>query len=250
MPPARRGVLSVAAVLVGSGFLAWTVVVAVDRNDKDVFPPVLPAALGAGALFSRWSSCTGDGAGSPSPPRRSGPSLFVATLFTGLYPRVMVSSPDFANSLTVSGAASAHYTLKVISIVAAICLPLILVYQGWTYHVFRQRLGGDEPEPAPPRRIRRASSPRPRHGSCAPSTHSCSHARGPRGDCWLWTSPPAWPPPSPCCCRRSLLARIVAGAFHGSPPAALWTDVLLLALAFAARGALAWSFEVAGRRAA
>jgi len=47
-----------------------------------------------------------------------------------------------------------------------------------------------------------------------------------------------------------LLARIVAGAFHGSPPAALWTDVLLLALAFAARGALAWSFEVAGRRAA
>ncbi len=47
-----------------------------------------------------------------------------------------------------------------------------------------------------------------------------------------------------------LLGRIVAGAFHGSPPGALWTDVLLLALAFAARGALAWSFEVAGRRAA
>ena len=47
-----------------------------------------------------------------------------------------------------------------------------------------------------------------------------------------------------------LLARIVAGAFHGLPPAALWTDVLLLAFAFAARGALAWSFEVAGRRPA
>ena len=27
---------------------------------------------------------------------------------------------------------------------------MILVYQGWTYHVFRQRLGGDEPEPGPP----------------------------------------------------------------------------------------------------
>ena len=74
----------------------------------------------------------------------------MATLFTSLYPRVMVSSPDFANSLTVSGAASAHYTLKVISIVAAICLPVIFVYQGWTYHVFRQRLSGDEPEPGPP----------------------------------------------------------------------------------------------------
>jgi len=76
--------------------------------------------------------------------------LLVTTLFTSLYPRVMVSSPDFANSLTVSGAASAHYTLKVISIVAAIVLPVILIYQGWTYHVFRQRLGGDEPEPGLP----------------------------------------------------------------------------------------------------
>ena len=39
----------------------------------------------------------------------------MATLFTSLYPRVMVSSPDFGNSLTVAGAASAHYTLKVIA---------------------------------------------------------------------------------------------------------------------------------------
>ena len=41
--------------------------------------------------------------------------LVVATLFTSLFPRVMVSSTDFANSLTVDGAASAHYTLKVMT---------------------------------------------------------------------------------------------------------------------------------------
>ena len=42
--------LSVAAAVAAGGFLAWTVAVAVDRNDKDVFPPILPAAAGiAGA---------------------------------------------------------------------------------------------------------------------------------------------------------------------------------------------------------
>ena len=37
---------SIAAAVVGAAFLIWTVVVAVDRNDKDVFPPLLPALLG------------------------------------------------------------------------------------------------------------------------------------------------------------------------------------------------------------
>ena len=44
----------------------------------------------------------------------------MATLFTSLYPRVMVSSTDFANSLTVDSASSAHYTLAVMTVVALI----------------------------------------------------------------------------------------------------------------------------------
>jgi cytochrome d ubiquinol oxidase subunit II len=69
----------------------------------------------------------------------------VATIFTGLYPRVLVSHPVFANSLTVSNAAAGHYLLKVITIVAAIFVPLMLLYQGWTYYVFRKRLSGESP---------------------------------------------------------------------------------------------------------
>ncbi len=68
---------------------------------------------------------------------------FVATLFTSLYPRVMVSNPDFGNSLTVDGSASSHYSLQVMSVVALIFVPLVLVYQGWTYYVFRHRVGDD-----------------------------------------------------------------------------------------------------------
>ena len=68
--------------------------------------------------------------------------LLIATLFTSLYPRVMVSNPGFGNSLTVDNASSAHYTLAVMTVVALVVTPVVLLYQGWTYRVFRQRLGG------------------------------------------------------------------------------------------------------------
>ncbi len=47
-----------------------------------------------------------------------------------------------------------------------------------------------------------------------------------------------------------LLARIVARAFDGVPLHRLWLDLALLLAAFAARGALGWGMEAAGRRAA
>ena len=56
----------------------------------------------------------------------------------------MVSDPDFGNSLTIENASSAHYSLTVMTVVAAILLPVVLLYQAWTYHVFRARLGGEE----------------------------------------------------------------------------------------------------------
>jgi cytochrome d ubiquinol oxidase subunit II len=73
----------------------------------------------------------------------------VVTLFVSLYPRVMVSSTDFADSLTVDGAASSHYALEVMSVVALIFVPLVLLYQGWTYYVFRHRLGAESSEDSP-----------------------------------------------------------------------------------------------------
>jgi len=50
--------------------------------------------------------------------------------------------------------------------------------------------------------------------------------------------------------QATLLARIVARAFDGAPLGAVTTDLALLGLAFAARGAIAWAFEAAGGRAA
>jgi cytochrome bd ubiquinol oxidase subunit II len=139
--------LAVPAVAAGAAFLIWTVAVAVDRNDKDVFPPVLPAAIAIAALAAAALLIYAGRSGLAFTMTVLGTAAAVATLFTGLYPRVIVSSPDFGNSLTVADAASAHYTLAVMTVVALIVTPVVLLYEGWTYYVFRARVTGEEVQP-------------------------------------------------------------------------------------------------------
>jgi cytochrome d ubiquinol oxidase subunit II len=142
---ARR--LALPAVVLAAVFLVWTVVVAMDSNDKDLFPPVLPAALGILALGLALLFLFRGSHGRAFAMTGLGTVSVVATLFVSLYPRVMVSSPDFENSLTVDGAASSTYALQVMSVVALIFVPVVLLYQGWTYYVFRRRVGGERAEP-------------------------------------------------------------------------------------------------------
>jgi cytochrome d ubiquinol oxidase subunit II len=73
----------------------------------------------------------------------------VGSLFASLYPDVLVSSTDPSFTLTVEGTASGDYALKVMTVVAAVFLPLVLLYQGWTYVVFRHRLIAPPPSPEP-----------------------------------------------------------------------------------------------------
>lgn len=67
-------------------------------------------------------------------------ALAVAALFIGMYPNVMISSIDAMFNLTVEGASSQSYTLTVMTIVALVMTPIVLIYQGWTYWVFRKRI--------------------------------------------------------------------------------------------------------------
>ena len=65
------------------------------------------------------------------------------TIFMSLYPRVMVSSLDPDWSLTIYNASSTPYTLKIMSVVALLFVPVVLAYQGWTYWTFRHRVGAE-----------------------------------------------------------------------------------------------------------
>ncbi|MEU4267807.1 cytochrome d ubiquinol oxidase subunit II [Streptomyces sp. NPDC026092] len=71
----------------------------------------------------------------------------VAMLFFTLFPNVMPSSLNPEWSLTVTNASSSPYTLKIMTWCAAIATPLVLLYQGWTYWVFRKRIGAQHIAP-------------------------------------------------------------------------------------------------------
>jgi cytochrome d ubiquinol oxidase subunit II len=132
------------AALVAVVFLIWTLVVASDNNSKNVLPGIVPAAAAVVAAAAAVLLVR----------RRRELQAFLATggaivlalvtLFVSLYPRVMVSSSSFADSLTVQNASSAHYSLTVMTVVAVILTPIILLYEAWTYHVFRARLGREQ----------------------------------------------------------------------------------------------------------
>jgi cytochrome d ubiquinol oxidase subunit II len=99
----------------------------------------------------------------------------IVAIFADLYPNVMVSSTSKAYNLTVSNTASPPYSLKAMTVVVIIFLPLVLAYQAWTYYVFRRRISRSEFEPAPepsappgdggPTAPREATPPPSRHGT-------------------------------------------------------------------------------------
>jgi cytochrome d ubiquinol oxidase subunit II len=71
-------------------------------------------------------------------------AMTTVTFFGSLFPNTMVSTLHVDWNLTTANASSTPYTLKVMSIVAAIFVPIVLVYQGYTYWIFRKRISVDE----------------------------------------------------------------------------------------------------------
>ena len=67
-------------------------------------------------------------------------ALAVVALFLHLYPNVMPSSTNAAYNLTITNASSTDYTLTIMTVVAVIFTPLVLLYQGFTYWIFRKRV--------------------------------------------------------------------------------------------------------------
>jgi cytochrome bd ubiquinol oxidase subunit II len=98
-------------------------------------------------------------------------ALSIITIFVDLYPRVMVSSTNPAFSLTVRNSASTPYSLKVMTVVALVFLPIVLAYQAWTYYVFRRRITDDS--------YRRAITPRPAVSATAAMAAGSAHGAAP-----------------------------------------------------------------------
>ena len=148
---ARRaaGAIGPVAILVNLGWVAWTLVVIGQGTVPQptqifgliavVFAVVLARTDNDGWAFFASAFAI---------------AACIGQIFISLYPRVMVSSTSSAYDLTVNNVAAGHYSLVVMTIAAVILLPIVLLYQGWSFRVFRRRLtappAGSEPgTPAP-----------------------------------------------------------------------------------------------------
>ena len=133
---ARRwgGLSGSGAALSAVAFLAWAQSLAGDAGSAVLFTVAAVSLLGALAAAHRGR----EGWGFTGTFAAIG--LSVSGLFVALFPDVMPSRLSPAYSLTTTNAAATDYTLKIMTVVAVIFTPLVLLYEGWTYWVFRRRI--------------------------------------------------------------------------------------------------------------
>jgi cytochrome d ubiquinol oxidase subunit II len=124
------GVTALLAVV----FLTWAQLLSGGVASSGIF--VLAALALVGGLVAAWQAREGWAFLGTF----AAIGLAVAGLFVALFPDVMPSSLDPSWSLTTTNASATDYTLTIMTWVAAIFTPIVLMYQGWTYWVFRKRI--------------------------------------------------------------------------------------------------------------
>jgi cytochrome d ubiquinol oxidase subunit II len=123
------------AVVVSFGFFTW---VHVGLSTGFVPEPLEALALMAVIAAAWLTSSRADGWAFVAAAVGIGGT--VGSIFTELFPRVMVSTTNTAYNLTVQNTASPPYTLKVMTVIAVVIVPVVVAYQAWAYHIFRARL--------------------------------------------------------------------------------------------------------------
>lgn len=63
---------------------------------------------------------------------------------TGLFPNLIPSSLDPASNLTIINSSSSLYTLKIMTVVALIFVPIVIAYKIWVYRIFRARVSNED----------------------------------------------------------------------------------------------------------
>jgi cytochrome d ubiquinol oxidase subunit II len=130
--------LAVPGACVVTAYAIWTHVIA----GKGVLPNIVEVMAILAAFATAWAAAESH-YGWAFVAMAATIATAVLSLFSDLYPRVMVSSLGSGNDLTVTGSASGSYALTLMTVIVAIFLPVVLLYQGWTYHVFRARIRTD-----------------------------------------------------------------------------------------------------------
>jgi cytochrome d ubiquinol oxidase subunit II len=123
------------AIVVTFGFMTW-----IHVGLSTGFVPKPIEALGLFAVIAAAWAAQAKAEGWAFAAAAIGISGTVGALFSELYPRLMISSTNAAYNLTVKNSASPPYSLRVMTVVALVFLPIVLCYQFWAYRTFRKRL--------------------------------------------------------------------------------------------------------------
>ncbi len=135
---ARR--VSIPTILAAAVTVVWTITIAAGRDAPLLWAVIACGAVAAVALITATLTAWLE--------RDGWAFLFgcvtivfaVLTLWLALFPFVMPTTLEGGASLTIENASSTDYTLTIMTWAAVICIPMVLLYQGWTYWVFRKRV--------------------------------------------------------------------------------------------------------------
>ena len=134
--------IGVVAVLINVAWVIWTLVVIGGGT-----LPEPTQIFGVIAVIFAQRLSTTDSDGWAFAASGFGIAAVIGQIFISLYPNVMVSSTNHAYNLTVNNAAAGHYGLVVMTVVAVLFFPIVLLYQGWSFHVFRRRVSAPPTTP-------------------------------------------------------------------------------------------------------
>jgi cytochrome d ubiquinol oxidase subunit II len=135
-------VIGPVAIVLNLGWVAWTLGVIGGGT-----VPQPTQIFGMIAVIAAWALASTDRDGWAFAASGFAIAAAIGQIFIALYPNVMISSTNHAFNLTVNNSAAGHYALVVMTVVAVLVIPVVLLYQGWSFHVFRRRVATPEPSP-------------------------------------------------------------------------------------------------------
>ena len=133
------GILSPVAMLLLTAFVSWTLIEQAPLEPLSAVLGTIAVVAAAGAVSRSRAGAEGWAFGLSS----AAIAALFACLWVWQFPNALRST-DSATHMSLAEASSSPYTLKVMTYVAIALVPFVLLYQGWTYWVFRRRIGAED----------------------------------------------------------------------------------------------------------
>lgn len=130
--------VGIVTIVVAAAFLVWTIIQHLSNPNLPLI--IACSAIAAVALIGSWLLNIVGREGWSFTLNAVTIAFALLAIFSALYPHLMISNIDPAQSMTIADAASTEKTLVLMTWTIIFTLPFVLAYQAWTFWVFRKRI--------------------------------------------------------------------------------------------------------------